>query len=349
MRFLSDNPSITMIFDTHSHCYFPKLSDKIPEILENMRTHNIRFTVQIGYDVETSRQALTLAINHPDYFFATVGLHPEAMQNIGSWRMIFRMDDVQDVCFSEADFSEDFSDFCQNAPDFDKFLRNLSLQDDTFWDNIFIKIPELNDLETMLLAHRENIVAIGECGLDFHYIDGTDEGKTPADLDNLSPKAIWQIQNQKFWWLAQWKLAQKYNLPLVIHSRDARDATLQYIKFFEILYAVMHCFCEDLAFAEELSKFSPKIFFSFSGTVTFKNAIKVQETAGGISLKRILIETDSPFLAPQPVRGQVNEPANTRFVLDKIDELRPESREVLEEQIFKNSLKFYQLEGKVAI
>ncbi len=103
----------------------------------------------------------------------------------------------------------------------------------------------------------------------------------------------------------------------------------------------MHCFSEDIAFARELMDHSPNIYFSFSGIVTYKSAPLIQEAAEKIPLNRILIETDAPFLSPQPVRGTVNEPANTRFVLEKICELRTESREEIEDTIYENSKRVF--------
>ncbi len=141
----------------------------------------------------------------------------------------------------------------------------------------------------------------------------------------------------------QWELASRYNLPLVIHTRDARDKTLEFMKEQAINRCVMHCFSEDWEFARELLEFSSEIYFSFSGIVTYKNAPKIQEAAMKIPLNRILIETDAPFLAPQAVRGSVNEPANTRYILEKICELRTESSKEIEDVIYENSLRFYRL------
>jgi TatD DNase family protein len=84
----------------------------------------------------------------------------------------------------------------------------------------------------------------------------------------------------------------------------------------------MHCFSEDWDFARELLEFSGEIYFSFSGIVTYKKSEHIQEAARRIPLDRILVETDAPFLAPQVVRGSVNESANTRYNLEKIAELR---------------------------
>jgi TatD DNase family protein len=111
----------------------------------------------------------------------------------------------------------------------------------------------------------------------------------------------------------------------------------------------MHCFSEDWDFARELLGYSSEIYFSFSGIVTYKNAPKTHEAAAKIPLERILIETDAPFLAPQPVRGHVNEPAYVRYVLEKIGELRSENPEIIEKTIYENSLRFYGIEKKFPI
>lgn len=106
----------------------------------------------------------------------------------------------------------------------------------------------------------------------------------------------------------------------------------------------MHCFSEDWDFARELLEFSDEIYFSFSGILTYKKSEKIQEAAKNIPLDHILVETDSPFLAPQAVRGTVNEPANTRYTLEKLAELRGVSVGDIEDVIYENSLRFYQLQ-----
>lgn len=100
----------------------------------------------------------------------------------------------------------------------------------------------------------------------------------------------------------QYELACRYDLPLIIHTRDARDATLEFMMQEGVGRAVMHCFSEDWDFAKVLLDFSSEIYFSFSGIVTYKSAQSIQEAAKNIPLERILVETDAPFLAPVPVR-----------------------------------------------
>lgn len=154
-----------------------------------------------------------------------------------------------------------------------------------------------------------------------------------------------QKKNQYDWLKAQWKLAQSYDLPLVIHTRDAREDTIFYMRQYGINRAVMHCFSEDFEFASELLEYSSEIYFSFSGILTYKSAPKIQEAASKIPLNRILIETDSPFLSPQVVRGSINEPANTRSVLEKLQSLRTEPSEFIEQQVYENSLRFYGIKN----
>lgn len=314
-----------MIIDTHSHCYWDSLVNDIEGILAAMQEKNVVLAVQIGCDIVTSQKAISLAKKYPENFRATVGFHPCDAMNDGNWRDFFT-------------FSEKISD-----EDFENFLLKIYAENADFWDKIFSNNPVLSEFEKMISENRDLVVAIGECGLDFHYLDGTDDGKIPMDFSQISEKAIWQIQNQKFYWLAQWKLAQKYHFPLVIHTRDARDATLDFMKKFDINRLVMHCFSENPAMARELLDFSNEIYFSFSGIVTYKKSLEIQETAKIVPLDRILVETDAPFLAPQPVRGTTNHPANTRYNLEKIFELRSENNAQIEAQIFENSKKFYAL------
>jgi TatD DNase family protein len=183
------------------------------------------------------------------------------------------------------------------------------------------------DFEKLIIDNRKYIVAIWETWFDYHYLVPGQESL--------------QKFHQENWWLLQWELAKKYNLPLVIHTRDARDATVEFMITHDINRAVIHCYSEDPEFAERLLSFSSEIYFAFGGILTYKKSDSVQETARMLPLNRILLETDSPFLSPQVVRGTVNEPANTRFVLDKLCELRSESREEIERTVYENSLRFY--------
>ncbi|MDD2891408.1 MAG: TatD family hydrolase [Candidatus Gracilibacteria bacterium] len=191
-------------------------------------------------------------------------------------------------------------------------------------------IPNVvRELEELLLANRKYIVAIGEIGFDYYHLEAGKESE--------------QKETQKILFFAMTELAQKYNLPVVVHTRDAREDTLRYLEESGIRKAIIHCFSEDYTFAQELMEYSDEIYFSFSGIVTYKKSLAVQEAARLLPLSKILIETDAPFLSPQAVRGTINEPANVQYILDAIKNLRTESSTEIEKMIYENSLRIYKI------
>jgi len=188
-----------------------------------------------------------------------------------------------------------------------------------------------NWLRKLAFEHRDMVVAIWETGLDQYHLS-----EDPTERAQ-------ELQLQYYWFERLAIMAQDLDLPLVIHSRNARRETIDAIKKFQIQHAVIHCFSEDIGFARELMEFSEGIYFSFSGILTYPNAQEIQEAAKQIPLDRILIETDAPFLSPQAVRGTINEPANTKLVLEFLTSIRSETPEQIEKQVFENSLAFYRI------
>ncbi len=162
-------------------------------------------------------------------------------------------------------------------------------------------------------------VAVGEIGLDYHY-DDTDEAK------------------QKKAFAAQLELADALGLPFCIHSRDAAADTLQILKENRSKLrhgGVMHCFSGSPETAKEYLKLG--LYISFAGPVTFKNARRLDETAKIVPQDRILAETDSPYLAPEPFRGTLNTPQNVIKVYEKLAILRAEPLEELAARIWQNA------------
>jgi len=155
------------------------------------------------------------------------------------------------------------------------------------------------------LAANPACIAIGETGLDYYRTE-TDEAQ--------------DMQRERF--RQHIKAALSTKKPLIIHTRQAAEDTLKLMKEenAEQIGGVMHCFAEDLDIA--LRSIDLNFYISFSGIVTFKNAISLQEVARKIPLDRILIETDSPYLAPVPYRGKQNHPALVKHVAETIAQLR---------------------------
>jgi len=168
--------------------------------------------------------------------------------------------------------------------------------------------------EALLLeyASSDKVVAIGETGLDFFYSPETKE---------------WQMDAFR----RQIRVAKQLNKPLIIHTRGARQETLDILheEGAEQVGGVLHCFTESIEMAEEAMKMG--FYISVSGIVTFKNAKELQEVIKAVPLDRLLVETDSPYLAPVPHRGQENEPAYTHDVAKFVADLKGISFEELAE------------------
>jgi len=167
-------------------------------------------------------------------------------------------------------------------------------------------------------ANNKKVVAIGETGLDYHYMHSNRDEQITSFKGHI-------------------ELAIKLNLPVVIHVRDAHQDVINVLSSYDQskLKGVIHCYSSGIEDAEKYIDMD--FYLSFSGIVTFKNAGQVREAAKNIPLQRLLIETDSPYLAPVPLRGKKNEPANVRYVAAKIAELRNISFEYLEEVTTKNA------------
>lgn len=183
----------------------------------------------------------------------------------------------------------------------------------------------IKKLETIYLENSDFIVWIWECWFDYYWMD-------KSNLDQ-------EKKDQERFFEAQINLAKRYNLPLIIHNREAKEDTLNLLVRNNYKNFILHCFSENLEFANKCLDFSPDCKISFSWIVTFNSAKNIMETAKNIPLKNILLETDSPYLTPAPFRWkEENEPAFVKYVLEKIIELRSENREVIENQIYQNSL-----------
>jgi TatD DNase family protein len=164
--------------------------------------------------------------------------------------------------------------------------------------------PSVADLVT--LATHPRIVAIGETGLDYFRLKG--------DLE-------WQRERFR----THIRAARSTGKPLIIHTREAAADTLKIMREERAAEAggVMHCFTESWEMAEQAMEMG--FYISFSGIVTFKNALALKEVAKKMPLDRMLIETDSPYLAPIPFRGKTNEPALVKHVAEELASLRAES------------------------
>lgn len=172
------------------------------------------------------------------------------------------------------------------------------------------------------LTKHSKVLAIGEAGLDYHY-------------DN-SPR---DVQRRVF--REQLALAGELDLPVVIHSREAAQDTLDILAEYPDVSCLLHCYSGSLESARIYEKMDH--FFSFGGPITFKNAHKLRQIVAGIPLERILLETDCPYLTPHPYRGKRNEPAHLPLIAEKLAEIHGCSVEDVVAQTEDNTRRFFRL------
>ena len=189
---------------------------------------------------------------------------------------------------------------------------------------------ELTETDLLWLKERcalEKVVAVGEIGLDYYW-------KEP------------EPSVQKRWFEKQLEMAKEVKLPVVIHSRDAARDTLDIMKssHAETTGGVVHCFSYTKEMAREYLEMD--YYFGIGGVITFKNAKKLKEAVQYIPMDRILLETDSPYLSPEPHRGERNSSLNLPYVAEAISELKGISYEEVVESTERNARRLFGLENR---
>ena len=185
------------------------------------------------------------------------------------------------------------------------------------------QVDEARIEEYCALCKDPRVKAIGEIGLDYYW-------------DN-EPREV-----QKKWFIRQLELARELDLPVLIHSREAAADTMEIMKgHAKGLSGVIHCYSYSKEMAQEYIKMG--FYIGVGGVVTFKNAKKLKEVVENIPLTSIVLETDCPYMAPEPNRGKRNNSAYIRYVAEKIAELKGITYEEVVEQTEKNAREMYRL------
>lgn len=260
-----------MIFESHAHYDDRQFDVDREKLLESLPFQNVGVIVNVGSDIRSSKESITLAHQY-DYVYAAIGVHPDEVDTM-----------------KEADMEE---------------LSHM--------------------------AKETKVVAIGEIGLDYFRKEGN------------AYKSV-----QKEWFCRQLDLAKEIEKPVIIHSRDAAEDTIQILRDFRKENpqienpGVIHCYSYSPELAKEYVAMG--FYIGIGGVVTFKNAKKLVETVAQIPLERILVETDSPYLCPEPNRGKRNDSSQIRYVIDRIANIRGIAPEEVEKQTEMNARKMYRL------
>jgi TatD DNase family protein len=264
---------------------------------------NKTWLINVGSNYESSQKAIEIAENFGLGVWSAVGLHP-----------IHLIKDIEE----KTEFAGQETSFFTPQEKFD-----------------YKKYYEL-------AKSSDKVVGLGETGLDFFRL-----------ADDIHPLAkVKEMQINVFREFI--KLAKETDLPLILHCRgEEKDSLAVYDAMLEVLEleindwrpegnrGVIHCFGGTLDHA--LKFINLGFYIGFTGIVTFKNAKELQQIAKEISLEKILIETDAPFLAPDPYRGQKNEPTYVRYIAQKIADLKELTFEEVEKQTFDNTCKLFKL------
>jgi len=173
-----------------------------------------------------------------------------------------------------------------------------------------------------IVASNPKIKAIGEIGLDYHYED------IPRDL-------------QKKAFRMQMELARELRLPVIVHERDAHEDGMKMVEEFPEVTGVFHCYSGSLEMAKWL--INRGWYIGFTGVLTFKNARKALEVAGNIPLDRIVLETDCPYMSPEPFRGKRNDPGKLYRMAEKLAELRGLTVEEIHAITTENGKRLYRI------
>ncbi|MDO4720418.1 MAG: TatD family hydrolase [Peptostreptococcaceae bacterium] len=187
-----------------------------------------------------------------------------------------------------------------------------------------MKEEDFDELREM--AKDEKVIAIGEIGLDYYY--------------DHSPR-----ERQREYFIRQLQLAEELDLPVIIHSRDAAEETYEILaKYMPSRKAVLHCFSQSPEMAERYLKLG--CFLSFAGPLTFRNAAKLKEAVRLTPMDRLFIETDSPYLAPEPFRGKRNDPSKVRQVALEMARLKGTDLASIAAQTKENACRFFRIGGE---
>lgn len=252
------------MLDSHAHLDDPRFDDDRDEVISSCLKSGVARIINIGADIETSRNSAELALRH-DFIYAACGVHPHEAKT-----------------------------YCSDS---EETLKRL--------------------------AEQEKVVAIGEIGLDYHY-------------DN-SPR---DAQQRAF--AAQIRLAGSLGLPVVIHDREAHRDCLDILEAEKTpgMKGVFHCYSGSAEMVREIVELG--FYISFTGVLTFKNSKKTHRAAKAVPVERLLSETDSPYMSPEPARGARNTPANVGHIVRELARVKEMDYESMCRVLWENTHNLFE-------
>jgi len=292
-----------MFFDSHTHLNLAAFNEDREEIIKKALEQGV-FMINIGTCYETSKKAIEIAQKY-EYCWATVGLHPS--------HTIPMKIDKNELAI--------------------KIKKNIS-EAETFNERFELLLKE----PFYFAQGRPKVVAIGECGLDYSYLKNFPEKDQINPVRDKSLNGVKYKKTQEEEFRKQIQAAKKYNLPLSLHIRDLYEKALLILE--EEKYkgeAVFHFFTGKIDQAQKILE--KGFYLGFSGIITYSEIMN--DVIKDAPLEKILIETDAPYVAPIPYRGDRNEPIYVKEVAKKIAEIKKLPLRKIEEATFENTLRLF--------
>lgn len=293
------------LFDTHAHYNDEKFQEDREDVIEAIYRSGVTKLVNAGYSLESSKKALEIAEKYP-WMYVICGISPNDIPN------------------SQEKIDEQIAEL-------KKIILNYLKADRKGNEIVDIGKVRTDNMESVnnnkqnlseVANKSKKIVAIGEIGLDYYW--------------NKKNKEL-----QKYAFKKQIELAIELELPIVIHTREAVDDTINILKnqIQSLKKGIFHC----CPLNKELVKqaLNMGFYISFAGPVTFKNARNANGIINMVPYERILIETDSPYLAPEPHRGMRNDSRNVHFIAEKIAEVKGVEVEKIAQRTYQNAMKIF--------
>ena len=310
-----------IIADTHAH-YDDEAFDEDRELLlkEELPKAGVRLLVNMGASLKGAKESAALSEKYP-YVYAACGIHPDDIGDFGiegeekneeSEKLKEKQKEKDQEKDQDLDPKKEIGEVNRQEPDLRGFVPSgtAAHRDDT--------MQILRDL-----CSREKTLAVGEIGLDYHWM--------------VHPK-----EEQKHWFAAQISLANELGLPINVHSRDAAQDTFDLIRDNPAKEGgIIHCYSGSLEMAREYVRLGYHI--GIGGVVTFKNAKSLKKTVAELPLEFLLTETDSPYLSPEPFRGKRNDSRKIRYVIEAIAAIREIPLEEAMNALYRNARRVYRL------
>ena len=301
-------------FDSHAHYDDARFNDERDELIEDVYKSGVTRIISAGYSLEGSIKSLELSSKY-DYIYSTVGISPNDLIERNAISNNVNLEKAESISENKE------KSFPQKDEKMWKLNEKNGLQvsKETWKQNI-------EEIDKLISTHlgSKRIVAVGEIGFDYHY-----------DTDK-------KIQYEAF--SKQIDIANKYDLPIVIHTRDAVMDTLTMLKEHPVnKKGVFHCCPLNRELVKEALKLG--FYISMAGPVTFKNSKNANEIIEMCPMDKILIETDSPYLAPEPVRGTRNDSRNLKYIAQKIASVKGMAIEEVAKATYENTMRCFNIDN----